>query len=225
MMITVVTGAGVSSSAGIPTYRAQNSLWADEKFHKYSNAKEYGNHLDFLKPKWFEMMQNMNSSSPTPFHHFVAKKGWNVVTQNIDGLHTRAGSQNVIEIHGSIRNWRRLKSQPNDVFSSDKVQERDGKILADLINKDNSVEPVERIRPDIVLFGEKLKKAEEAIRLITYSDVVIYAGTSGNVYPVADWYVNSFGRKILVDPVSWGKFDENYTMRADDWIKNVDLDF
>lgn len=219
-MITVITGAGVSVSAGIPTYRAQNAVWKDEKFEQYSNAKSYGNHLDYLKPRWLNIAEKMNEAEPTLFHQFVAEQGWNVITQNIDGLHKKAGSENVIEIHGSMSKWRKLKSPPQDTFSVNKVQQENGRIFAELSQKNGEMKEVERIRPDVVLFGEKLRQAEEALNWIKWSDKVIYAGTSGNVFPVADWYVYAQGETILVDPVSWGNFNKFYEMTADDWARD-----
>jgi len=237
MMITVITGAGVSASAGIPTYRAQNSLWHDEKFHKYSHAKEYGNHLDYLKPKWLDLLTTMKNAEPTDFHRLVAEKEWNVVTQNVDGLHQKAGSQKVVEIHGSLLKWRRLKATSDNTFSADLLQNINGDIVAPFESKNDNKKAHDnsgvessltysgRIRPDIVLFGERLKNLDKALELVKWSDVVIYAGTSGNVYPVADWYVYSQGRTILVDPVGWGNFDKYYPSTSDEWASAFDNSF
>ena len=218
-MITVITGAGISATAGIPTYRAQNSLWKDADFEQRSHVKNYGNHLDYLKPRWVELAETMRQASPTLFHEFVAEQGWNVITQNIDGLHKKAGSENVIEIHGSMSKWRKLKSAPQDTFSVDQVKQENGRIFAELLDKNNEMKQVERIRPDVVLFGERLRQAEEALNWVKWSDQVIYAGTSGSVFPVSDWYVYAQGETILIDPKPWGKFDKSFAMTTDDWTE------
>lgn len=219
-MITVVTGAGISATAGIPTYRAQNSLWKDEKFEQYSNAKNYGNHLDYLKPRWVELAETMSKASPTLFHEFVAEQGWNVITQNIDGLHQKAGSENVIEIHGTMSKWRKLKSPSQDTFSFDNVQQEREKVFAEILSKNGEMIRSERIRPDIVLFGEQLRKAEDALNWVKWSDQVIYAGTSGNVFPVSDWYVYAQGETILIDPKPWGNFNKTFAMTTDEWARD-----
>lgn len=218
-MITVITGAGISATAGIPTYRAQNSLWKEKDFEQRSHVKNYGNHLDYLKPRWVELAETMRQSSPTLFHEFVAEQGWNVITQNIDGLHQKAGSENVIEIHGTIFQWKQIKNRDNTTFSFDNVQQEREKVFAELLSKNDEMIRSERIRPDIVLFGEQLKKAEEALSWVKWSDQVIYAGTSGSVFPVSDWYVQAQGETILIDPKPWGNFDKTFAMTTDEWAE------
>lgn len=208
--ITVVTGAGVSASAGIPTYRDGGSEWTDPEFEKRSHASQYGNHLDYLHPKWLNMYRNMSKAEPTPFHQYVAEKGWNVITQNIDGLHKRAGTDEarLIELHGSLMRWRGLKDK-NFFHPDEIVVNNDGK----LVNADGK----NRIRPDVVLFGERVNRAYDAESLIVQSDVVIYAGTSGFVSPVCDWHMSA-KHSVLVNLQRWGKFHEFFQMKADDWV-------
>lgn len=205
--IVVVTGAGVSASSGIPTYRAQGALWSDETYEYRSHSSHYGNYLDYLKPKWYELYQTMKNASPTPFHEFVAEQGWEVITQNVDGLHQRAGSEHVIELHGTIMDWRKLKTG-SPVFSVDT-----------LTPSLTSPEGDGRVRPDAVLFGERPRRVKEALSWVREADVVIYAGTSGNVVPVADWYKEA-RYSILVNKEPWGDFDEYYEGETDMWARN-----
>lgn len=206
MKVTVVTGAGVSASAGIPTYRDQGGNWSDENFEKMSHAQRYGNYLPALIPKWLTMGSAMLSAQPTPFHRAIADRGWGVVTQNVDGLHQRAGSSGAIEVHGTLMNWRGLHAKsPGDLT------------LQDLLKVQGMVDVASlRVRPDVVLFGEKPRMVKDAMKLIRQSDVVVFAGTSGNVFPVADWYTLA-PRSVLVDPAPWGNFSKVFPMKTDEW--------
>lgn len=207
MDVTVITGAGISASAGIPTYRDQGSAWRNENFERMSHASRYGNYLETLIPMWLRMGENMLKADPTPFHYAVAERGWRVITQNVDGLHRRAGSENVIEVHGSIMEWVPLGRGAPRVP------------LEDLLSVEDAVDLDElRIRPDVVLFGERPHRVRECLEWVRGSDVVIYAGTSGNVYPVAEW-MGLARRSVLVDPVPWGDFSTVFPVATDEWVE------
>lgn len=207
-MITVVTGAGVSASAGIATYRDADGIWQrDRDFERWNHKNHYGNHLAYLQPRWHAMYEAIRDAEPTEFHRYVAGQGWNVVTQNVDGLHQKAGSEHVIEVHGSIARWRDFKGR--EVFPADELTRfADGRVLSPAGNP--------RARPDAVLFGEEIRGRKRVAEWIRLSDAVIYVGTSGNVVPVADWYQEA-AYSVFVNREAWGEFDEVFVGDAEAW--------
>ena len=194
-------GAGVSTESGIPDFRSKDGLYnrRDVRFEGYS--PEYLLSHDCLvdQPEvFFEFYrQKMDTRfvSPNPAHYALAElerrgKLIAVVTQNIDGLHQRAGSKNVFEIHGTTgRNYcsRCGKSYPADFIYS-------------------CADPVPRcdcggvVRCDVTLYGEALPKeaTDRAIDAILACDMLIVGGTSLSVYPAAS-YVDFFrGRHLVI---------------------------
>lgn len=198
--VVLVTGAGVSASAGLPLFRDENGLWSDEEFLKMSFSNRYGNYLEQLIPRWLELFDQASKANPTLFHLAAAQAGWKVITQNVDGLHSRAGSAEVLEVHGTLSRWTDLKGR-NPFLLSERT----------ITNKD-------RVRPDMVLFGEKIKHGKLAEDWIKKADTVVFVGTSGNVYPVADW-VSLAKRSVLVDPKPWQEnvFDLHIPLKSDTW--------
>lgn len=203
--IVVLTGAGVSASAGIPTFRGEGGVWSDENFLKMSQAHHYGNYLEILKPRWLEMHELAESKDPTLFHEAVGEKKWTVVTQNVDGLHQRAGTEDALEVHGTLSTWRCLtcKEEFEPVLNCPHCSSK-------------------KVRPDMVLFGERLKSRSTAEKLIQRADLLVVAGTSGNVFPVAAWpFVAK--KSILVNIEPWDEdshsvFDTHFKMTSDEWV-------
>lgn len=210
--VVVVSGAGVSVSTGLPTYRDASGVWCDKKFEKYSHATRYGNHLDYLVPRWVQCADAMSRATPTLFRREVARQGFGVITQNVDGLHSRAGSESVVELHGTMMEWTDYRAHKNFPFSQ----------LVDNKDADTFVSPYDnrgKIRPDVVLFGESVRHAAHAQQMVARADVVVYVGTSGMVEPVASWY-QQCPHAVLVNPQPWGHFDTYFPMTADEWVKS-----
>jgi len=177
----VFTGAGMSAESGVPTFRGSGGLWERYRPEELATPEAFARD-PVLVWKWYKWRQEIvYNARPNPGHYAIAKleeagvvKA--VVTQNVDGLHQRAGSKRVIELHGSL--WRARCTKCGAVYRLEKPVEevpprcpRCGSLL----------------RPDVVWFGEPLPQEawEEAVRLMAASDVVIVVGTSGVVYPAA----------------------------------------
>jgi len=177
----VFTGAGMSAESGVPTFRGSGGLWERYRPEELATPEAFARD-PVLVWKWYKWRQEIvYNARPNPGHYAIAKleeagvvKA--VVTQNVDGLHQRAGSKRVIELHGSL--WRARCTKCGAVYKLEKPVEevpprcpRCGSLL----------------RPDVVWFGEPLPQEawEEAVRLMAASDVVIVVGTSGVVYPAA----------------------------------------
>lgn len=184
--VVVLTGAGFSAPSGLPIYRASSAGWMDADLEQKSHAACYHDHLDELWPHWLGLARAAAEAEPNAAHFALAR--WErmlltrdepgsltIVTQNVDGLHQRAGSQRVLEVHGSIRAAREL-TQGSELFGYDPDPQ-----AGPPVSPDGS----ERTRPDIVLFGEKPRHMHAAEDAIRHADLLIAAGTSGRVWPVA----------------------------------------
>ena len=188
-------GAGVSTESGIKDFRGKNGLY--KSLYK-GYPPEYLLSKDCLEENtemfydYYREYLNNESIEPNITHYFLTKlestgKLKAIVTQNIDGLHEKSGSKNVLNIHGTV-----LKNYCNKCFKE---------YPSDYIFKSNGIPKCEcggLIRPDVVLYGEMLNESfEEAIKYIQECDTLIVAGTSLNVYPAAS-LVRYFNGKHLV---------------------------
>lgn len=193
--IVFFSGAGVSTLSGIKDFRSPDGLY----HMKYKYPPEYMLSVDCLYKKtedffnFYREYLNCLDYEPNVIHKYVAKlesqgKLLGVITQNIDGLHTKAGSKLVYEIHGSIyRNYCDScgkKYDQNAIFNSTGIP---------------SCECGGIIRPDVVLYGETLPEKEfmESLRIIREADLLIVAGTSLTVFP-ASGMIREFSGKNLV---------------------------
>ena len=188
--IAVFTGAGVSAESGIPTFRdALTGLWAN--FDAAQLASPHAYRADKATVwGWYEWRRmNVLKAIPNPAHYAIVRlaeetETLTVITQNVDDLHERAGSVDVIHLHGSLNKPRCFACARPYQFSSDIPEEpEDGRRL----------EPPRckhcrgRIRPGVVWFGEVVPKADwrRAEKAVNYCDVLICIGTSSLVWPAA----------------------------------------
>ncbi len=199
--IVVFTGAGVSAESGIPTFRdALEGMWA--RFDPERLATEAGFRADpALVWRWYaERREGVARAEPNAAHRAIAAlertgRTVTVVTQNVDGLHRRAGSTDVLELHGSIVRAKCLEGcghAPEGWERDDRVPPRCRGCGAPL-------------RPDVVWFGELLPPGvfERAERLAGEADAMLVVGTSGLVHPAASLPWAAVRRRrpvIVVDP-------------------------
>ena len=148
--VLVLTGAGISAESGVPTFRGggNTAVWKGMRFDVISSAEMVERDPPAVW-EWFDYRRNfMGSILPNPAHYEIARwqerfAEFTLVTQNIDGLHQKAGSREVIELHGNI--WRARCTACGTAYSM--VQER---------RPDACFECGDSLRPDVVLFGEML---------------------------------------------------------------------
>lgn len=185
--VVVATGAGMSRESGIPTFRdAQEGLWA--RYDPAELATKDGFCSDPARVwGWYCYRRRLiHSCEPHVGHAALARLEAQVpelvvVTQNIDGLHQRAGSRRVVELHGNINRFKCFEA--DHPFQQDvPISDRDGPAEPPLCDRCGSL-----IRPDVVWFGESLPSGafERAERLAASCDVMLVVGTSGLVYPAA----------------------------------------
>ncbi len=180
--VAVLTGAGVSAESGVPTFRGKEGLW-----RKYS-PQELATPQAFARdPKlvweWYDWRRGLIAPlEPNPAHRFIARLEKEVphfllITQNIDGLHQKAGSQKLVELHGNI--WKVRCTREGTVTEDRRVP------LPEIPPKCDSCGAL--LRPHVVWFGESLPvdALEEAMDAAENCDLFLVVGTSGVVYPAA----------------------------------------
>ncbi len=190
-------GAGVSTASGIKDFRGKNGLYK-EKDKGYNMPPEYMLSIDLFQKdpnvffNYYKSKMNCLDKEPNIIHNYLAKLEKNnklkaIITQNIDGLHQKAGSKNVLEIHGTI-----YKNHCIDCGKSYAAS----KVFESLIVPKCNCGGI--IKPDVVLYGEMLPDAFlEAVNYINKADLLIVAGTSLTVEPAAS-LVDIFNGKYLV---------------------------
>jgi NAD-dependent protein deacetylase/lipoamidase len=182
--VAVITGAGMSAESGIPTFRGAGGLWRSFRPEDLATPQAFDRDPATVWA-WYRWRQRLIAdAAPNAGHLALAKlqasrPGWRVLTQNVDGLHQRAGSEAVIELHGSI--WRtRCTScgQPGD----SKAQYDEGETAPLPRCRCGSL-----MRPAVVWFGETLdaEVMKTAWAIVEEADAAIVVGTSAVVFPVA----------------------------------------
>ena len=174
--VVVFTGAGVSAESGIPTFRGAGGLWRNFRSEDLATPEAFARDPKLVW-EWYEWRRGLvREAQPNAAHRAIAKlEDAVVVTQNVDALHARAGSRDIIELHGNLFRVRctheRTTHDRNEAFDDLPPHCECGALL----------------RPDIVWFGEMLSPAalERASREISECDLLIVIGTSGVVYPAA----------------------------------------
>lgn len=194
-------GAGVSTESGIPDFRSKDGLYNqhDVQFEKYEPEYLLSRDCLYNNPKifyeFYRQKMDTRNVGPNITHKVLAKmeemgKLKAVVTQNIDGLHQKAGSKNVFEIHGTTQ--RNYCSKCKMEYHSDFI-----------FNTKEAIPKCEcrgLIRPDVTLYGENLLKdaVNNAIKAICNADCLIIGGTSLKVYPAAGFISYFSGKHLIV---------------------------
>lgn len=183
--IVALTGAGISTTAGIPDFRSPKGIYADPSI---DGERVFDIHVFREDPTIFgrffvKFYPAMRDAEPTKGHLLLKKledmgKLRSVITQNIDGLHTKAGNTNVIEVHGHVREY---------VCNRSVHHRKNTDELSEAQMKDKVVCPDcgAYMKPDVIFFGEHVKDLEKALTEIQRADLVLVLGTSLTVYPVA----------------------------------------
>lgn len=180
--VLVLTGAGVSAESGVPTFRGggHSAVWKGMPFDVISSAAMVQKDLPAVW-EWFDYRRNLLSAlQPNAAHVQIAEwqhrfEQCTVVTQNVDGLHQKAGARDVIELHGSIWRSRCITCRSRYEIQHDKER------------ADTCIACGDHLRPDVVLFGEILPAGafEVAAKRASECELCFVIGTSGIVYPAA----------------------------------------
>lgn len=215
-------GAGVSTESGIPDFRSESGI--------YNAVSNYGyppevilSHTFFMKHpetffKFYREQMIYSNAKPNPAHISLAKLERQgrlkaVVTQNIDGLHQKAGSVNVLELHGSV--LRNYCMKCNTFYGLEAVKDCDG---VPLCKKCGGI-----IKPDVVLYEEPLNEdiILKSIQAISDADMLIVGGTSLNVHPAAGFVRYYRGGKLVLINKSETPYDSIANLLIRDNIADV----
>lgn len=187
--IAVLTGAGVSAESGLKTYRDNGGLWNGVDPMEVASVEGWrrdpGKVLEFYNVRRSEL----EGARPNEAHRLIAamegKCIVDVITQNVDNLHERAGSTHVVHLHGELTKIRPEDScNEYDGYSEKYVID----IGYDAVHLGDKAPDGAQYRPHIVFFGEAVPKMERAIDLVSRADVLLIVGTSLQVYPAAGLY-------------------------------------
>ncbi len=198
--IVVLTGAGMSAESGISTFRGGNGLWDEYPVEQVATPEGYRADPALVLEFYNTRRRQLLEVEPNEGHKLLAglesEFDVTVVTQNVDNLHERAGSTNVIHLHGELMKVCSSREPYNEKYiktlSPDEIEVKLGNLAPD----------GSQFRPFIVWFGEAVPKIEDAIAALADVDIFIIIGTSLNVYPAAGLlnYVPASVPVYLIDP-------------------------
>ena len=195
MKLVVLTGAGISAESGLRTFRDSDALWEGYRIEDVATPEAWERDPELVQQFYNERRRQVVAAEPNAAHFALAALERNydveIVTQNIDDLHERAGSKKVTHLHGII-----TKSQsdinPNITYP----------ISGTEINMGECCELGSQLRPHVVWFGEAVPMIEVAATICSKADLFILIGTSLAVYPAAGLidFVPSDTTKYIIDP-------------------------
>jgi NAD-dependent deacetylase len=175
--IVVLTGAGISAESGLRTFRDSDGLWENYRVEEVATPRAWKKDMDLVLRFYNERRKDILAASPNAAHHGLAalEEQYNVsiVTQNIDDLHERAGSTNVLHLHGEILTMRSEKD-PTIIYE-----------IREDIKRGDLAPDGGQLRPAIVWFEEEVPMIENAIPIMQAADIFILVGSSLVVYPAA----------------------------------------
>ncbi|MFZ4740442.1 MAG: SIR2 family NAD-dependent protein deacylase [Bacteroidales bacterium] len=193
--IVVLTGAGISAESGIKTFRDSDGLWEEYRIEDVATFEAWQSNqelvLDFYNQRRKQLMETQPNVAHFALQRLEDKYNVEIITQNVDDLHERAGSKNILHLHGELK---KVRSTIDD------------KLIYDLqgweLKKGDLCEKGSQLRPHIVWFGEEVPQIIPAAELSSNADIFIIIGTSLNVYPAAGLlnYVLPKVPKYIIDP-------------------------
>lgn len=184
--IMISTGAGMSAESGMPTYRDAGGLWENYPVMQVASHEGYLRDPALIHEFYSNMRQKLAGGiEPNEAHKMLAglegEFDVEIITQNVDDLHERAGSHNVLHLHGELMKVRSV-THPERVYTlpSDELSDKG------LVTTVDTVDPYgDHVRPHIVFFGEDVPNFTPAVDLVRQADVFVVIGTSLVVYPAA----------------------------------------
>jgi NAD-dependent deacetylase len=200
--LVVFTGAGMSAESGIKTFRDAGGLWEEYRIEEVATYDAWAKNRDLVLEFYNMRRKQVMEANPNEAHLFLAElqKRFDVqvITQNVDDLHERAGSKKVLHLHGEIMKAR-SSVDSNLIYP----------LKTAIISPGDKCEKGSQLRPHIVWFGEMVPEMEKANAIASKAELFVVIGTSLNVYPAAGVlnFVPSFVPTWLLDP---GEFNLDY---------------
>jgi NAD-dependent deacetylase len=191
--LVVLSGAGVSAESGIKTFRDSNGLWEEYDIYEVASPQGWQKNPALVLEFYNLRRKDVSTAQPNAAHLGLAqlqdKYDVRIITQNIDDLHERAGSQHVLHLHGQIFQMRSVLDEERIYPITEDIK------LGDLAADGG------QLRPHIVWFGEAVPMIEVALKEVLQADIFVVVGTSLNVYPAAGLldYVGPNVAKYVID--------------------------
>lgn len=192
--IVVLTGAGMSAESGVSTFRDANGLWENHDIMDVASPEGWKRNPALVLDFYNKRRAQLKEVKPNRGHEILAELEKNfdieIITQNVDNLHERAGSTNVLHLHGELTKVRSTMNENHILNWTEDLH------LGDVDYNGN------QLRPHIVWFGEPVPAIEQAIEIIKDADIVLIIGTSLQVYPAAGLmhYAKSHVPVYYIDP-------------------------
>lgn len=193
--VVVFTGAGISAESGLKTFRGDGGLWEGYRVEDVATPEAWAKNPALVLEFYNQRRQQVRAAQPNAAHKALVdlEQGYDVriITQNVDDLHERAGSQNVLHLHGEVL-YARSTQDPGYTRHLG---------AADIMIGDSC--PLgSQLRPHIVWFGEMVPAMDEAARIVSTADIFLCIGTSLQVYPANSliFATSRRARRIVVNP-------------------------
>lgn len=191
--LVVLSGAGISAESGLKTFRDADGLWEGYDINEVATATAWRKNPTLVQEFYNLRRESVRAAKPNRAHILLAQLeeyfNVTVVTQNIDDLHERGGSTNVLHLHGEILKMRTVADEETIYEVKDKIEMGD-------LGPDG-----QQLRPHIVWFEEAVPMMDKAIEVVSTADIFLIIGTSLVVYPAAGLihYAPSTAKKFVID--------------------------
>ena len=215
--LVILSGAGMSQESGLKTFRDMGGLWETYDVTEVATPEAWERDPELVLRFYNERRKQLLEAKPNPAHFAIAEfEKWfdvYVVTQNVDNLHERAGSSNVLHLHGELMKARSTVD-PFLIYELDNWTLD----LGDVCEKGS------QLRPHIVWFGEAVSEIPRAIGIVEEADILVVIGTSLAVYPAAGLvnYVKKGTPIFVVDPACPEIYNQNVTYITEKAGKGVE---
>ena len=202
--LVILSGAGISQESGISTFRDANGLWENHDIMEVASIQGWQRNPELVLDFYNQRRSQLSEVKPNEAHNIIAQLENQfeviVITQNVDDLHERAGSQKVIHLHGEL--YKACSEQNKELVTDWKKD-----ILLGDLAPDGS-----QYRPFIVWFGEDVPLLDLAADMVYDADILIVIGTSLQVYPAANLihFAHNAKKKYIIDPHC-----QDYTVPSD----------
>lgn len=216
--LVILTGAGISQESGIRTFRDMGGLWEEYDVMEVATPEAWQKNPELVMKFYNDRRKQLYECEPNDGHTgLVALEEYfdvQIITQNIDDLHERAGSSRVLHLHGELKKARSSVDE-SLVYDMDGWELKFG----------DCCEKGSQLRPHVVWFGEAVPAMDEAIRMVEGADIMVVIGTSLNVYPAAGLinYTKRGTPVYLIDPERPSVFLHNVTFIQEKAGKGVEI--
>lgn len=206
--LVVLSGAGISAESGINTFREADGLWENHRIEDVASRDAWFKNIELVNRFYNERRKQLLEVEPNAGHYNLVKLeekfDVTIVTQNVDDLHERAGSSNIVHLHGELKKVR-------SIIDENEVVELEGWKLT----PKHICSKGKPMRPHIVWFGEMVPMITIAEKICAQADILVVIGTSLNVYPAANliYHVPQNCELFLIDPNA-NKFSFNFPIQT-----------